>query len=238
MHSLKDLPTRQRRRAHASRRSWNAPIRATRWSRRPGPALAGLPCRGAHRHLVARADARKLLARRPDRSAMLDVRGNVPTRLAKLDRGELRRHSILAPAPGCSGSDSESRVAEIIEPEVVHARAGRARSPSRRAPTTTWLLGLLQALDHRRRSLATDGRTRLPRADWTAGCQAPVGRTRAAWSGDVLTPAASGGRSRADRPSSMRERLETRVRHGCGRRKPRGVDARRSRRCGQGASAP
>ena len=103
---------------------------------------------------------------------MLDIRGNVPTRLAKLDRGEY--DALVLAHAGLLRLGLEARVAEVIEPEVVvpapgqgalavEARAGDARVDRPRAGARS-----------RPTRLATCAeRALLARLD--GGCQAPVG---------------------------------------------------------------
>lgn len=76
--------------------------------------LAGLPAGARLGTDSARRRAQLLLAR-PDLE-VLPVRGNVPTRLAKLDRGEF--DALVLAAAGLNRLGLGGRVTEILEPEV------------------------------------------------------------------------------------------------------------------------
>ena len=130
VHSAKDLPGGSRRRACAR----GVP-------RARGPARRAVaPRGGAARRAAARARASaraalrrsaQLLRARPDLE-IAPLRGNVPTRLAKLER-----ESLDAVVLACAGLDRlglADRIAERIDPaRDAFPRSGRVRSRSRRA---------------------------------------------------------------------------------------------------------
>jgi hydroxymethylbilane synthase len=114
--------------------------------------------------------------------ATLDVRGNVPTRLAKLDRGEY--DALVLAHAGLSRLGLETRVAEIIEPEVIMPAPGQGALAVEARLGDDVMIGLLRALDHRPTRLATDAE-RAVLARLEAGCHAPVGAL-GTWDGDTL----------------------------------------------------
>lgn len=112
----------------------------------------------------------QLIARRPDLE-VVELRGNVPTRLRKVETGKV--HAAILAAAGLIRLDAEQRIAMFLEPPDWLPAAGqgaigvqiRADSPLR---------DILQSLDHRATSIAT----RAERAFLAAlegGCQVPIG---------------------------------------------------------------
>jgi hydroxymethylbilane synthase len=147
----------------------------------PGTTLGSLPpgSRVGTSSLRRRA---QLLGRRPDLT-VVDVRGNVATRLDKLDRGEC--DALVLARAGLIRLGLSHRVAEVIEVDVMTPAVGQgalaveSRVADRRAN------GLLHALDHRPTRLATMAeRAFLKRLD--AGCQLPVGAL-GTWQDGTLT---------------------------------------------------
>lgn len=124
----------------------------------------------------------QVLAYRPD-LAMLDVRGNVPTRLARLDAGEY--DALVLARAGLQRLGLDARVVEIIEPEIVLPAAGQGALAVQARSDDARVTALLQGLDHRPSRLAT-GAERAFLARLEGGCQAPVGAL-GTWAGDVLT---------------------------------------------------
>jgi len=179
VHSLKDLPTRLA----------------------DGLALAAIPERADPRDvLVAASGSRlahlppgarigtssmrrrsQLLARHPHLS-MLDIRGNVPTRLAKLDRGEF--DALVLARAGLIRLGLDSRAAEIIEPDVVLPAPGQGALAVESRADDGRVMALLQAIDHAPTRLATSAeRAFLARVE--GGCQAPDGAL-GTWSNGAL----------------------------------------------------
>jgi hydroxymethylbilane synthase len=114
---------------------------------------------------------------------MLDVRGNVPTRVAKLDHGDY--DALLLARAGLQRLGLDARVAEIIEPEIVVPAPGQGALAVQARSGDVRVAELLQGLDHRPSRLATSAeRALLARLE--GGCQAPVGAL-GTWSDDLLT---------------------------------------------------
>ena len=98
VHSLKDVPM-DLPRASCSRRSRRARIRAMRSSRNAHDSLAALPAGAVVGTSSLRREAQ--LRERHPRLAIEPLRGNVHTRLRKLDEG--RYDAIILAAAGLSG---------------------------------------------------------------------------------------------------------------------------------------
>jgi hydroxymethylbilane synthase len=113
----------------------------------------------------------QLLARRPD-LRVLDARGNVATRLAKLDRGEF--DALVLARAGLVRLGLADRIAHVIAPgEMVPAVGQGALAVESRAADARVNL-LLTLLDHRPTRLATLAeRAFLARLE--GGCQVPIG---------------------------------------------------------------
>jgi hydroxymethylbilane synthase len=124
----------------------------------------------------------QVLAYRPT-LAMLDVRGNVPTRLARLDRGEC--DALVLARAGLQRLGLDGRVAEVIEPEIVLPAAGQGALAVQARSGDDRVTALLQGLDHRPSRLATTAE-RAFLARLGGGCQAPVG-VLGTWADDMLT---------------------------------------------------
>ena len=139
VHSLKDLPAEPPAGAHAGARFRRARTRATcSWPAAPATlGHAAAPARAwAPRARGARA---LLLALRPD----LDVepiRGNVDTRLRKLDAGDFDAIVLAAAGLRPAGPEPAARASRSIRTSSC-PRSGRGSSRSRRAPTIAATLG-------------------------------------------------------------------------------------------------
>ena len=114
----------------------------------------------------------QLLARRPDLQ-MVDIRGNVPTRLEKVTRGDVRRQRCWR-WPACGGSASTRRSPRCSRPTSCCRRPARARWRCRCGPTTRACCDLVARLDHAPTRLATACERGVLDA-LEGGCQAPVG---------------------------------------------------------------
>jgi len=180
VHSLKDLPTRLRGgltlAAVLERGDPRDALVAP-----PGTRLANLPP-GARIGTSSARRRAQLLAQRPHLS-MIEVRGNVPTRLAKLDRGEY--DALVLAHAGLQRLGLDARVAEVIEPEVVMPAPGQGALAVQARTDDVGVTSLLQAIEHRPTRLATCAeRALLSRLE--GGCQAPVGAL-ATWADGVMT---------------------------------------------------
>ncbi|MCX6552140.1 MAG: hydroxymethylbilane synthase [Acidobacteria bacterium] len=147
----------------------------------PGTRLGGLPpgSRIGTSSLRRRA---QLLAYCPQ-VVVLDVRGNVPTRLAKFDRGEY--DALVLARAGLQRLGLDARVAEVIEPQIVVPAAGQGALVVEARSGDGRVTSLLGAIDHRPTRLAT-GAERAFLARLESGCQAPVGAL-GTWAGDAMT---------------------------------------------------
>ena len=179
VHSLKDLPTRLPRGLVLAAVLERADPRDVLVAA-PGTRLAGLPpaSRVGSSSLRRRA---QVLAVCP-RVSMLDVRGNVPTRLAKLDRGEY--DALVLARAGLLRLGLDTRVAEVLEPEIVMPAAGQGALAIEAREDDVRVRSLLQAIDHRPTRLATAAE-RACMATLEGGCQAPVG-VLATWADGVI----------------------------------------------------
>jgi hydroxymethylbilane synthase len=202
VHSLKDLPTRTADGLTLAAILERADPRDA-LAAPPGTRLAALPP-GARIGTSSSRRRAQLLARRPD-LVMIDLRGNVPTRLAKLDRGDYE--AIVLACAGLQRLGLENRVAEVFEPDVVMPAPGQGALAVEARANDGWLLDAIKALDHLPTRLATTAE-RACLAGLDGGCLAPVGAL-GRWSGDVLTLAATVAAERGT--PAMRERLEARV---------------------------
>jgi len=117
------------------------------------------------------------------RLTVLDVRGNITTRLAKLDRGDF--DALVLARAGLVRLGLDARIAEIIEPDVIVPAAGQGAHAIESRAADTRLQALLEPLDHRPTRLATSAeRAFLSGLD--GGCQVPIGAL-GTWRGDTLT---------------------------------------------------
>jgi hydroxymethylbilane synthase len=203
VHSLKDLPVR----LAAGLTLAAIPERADPRDALVAPAgtrLAGLPS-GARVGTSAWRRRAQLLARRPDLRT-LDLRGNVPTRLAKLDRGEY--DAIILACAGLQRLGLVGRVAEVLEPDIVMPAPGQGALAVEARADDAGVIALLQPLEHRPTRLSTAAeRACLARLE--GGCQAPVGAL-ATWAGDMMSVAATVASLNGDRV--VRGRIDTAVR--------------------------
>ena len=108
---------------------------------------------------------------RPD-LVVKDLRGNVNTRLAKLDAGEY--DAIILAAAGLLRLEMAERIAEYIEPEVSLPANGQGAVGIECRSDDAQIKGLLDALEHsetRHRVLAERAMNRR----LEGGCQVPIG---------------------------------------------------------------
>jgi hydroxymethylbilane synthase len=145
-----------------------------------GATLATLPA-GARVGTSSIRRRAQILARRPD-LCMVDIRGNVPTRLDKVASGAYDA-TILALA-GLKRLGLESTVSEVFEPETMLPAPGQGALAVQVRSTDPRVQEIVARLDDRQTRLAT-GCERGVLESLEGGCQAPVG-TWTAWSGDSL----------------------------------------------------
>ncbi len=113
----------------------------------------------------------QLLALRPDLD-VVELRGNVPTRLSKVESG--RVHAAILAAAGLIRLEVERRITMFLEPPEWLPAAGQGAIAIQARSEDSRMKELLRPLDHAPTSIAT----RAERAFLTAlegGCQIPIG---------------------------------------------------------------
>ena len=113
----------------------------------------------------------QLLALRPDLD-VVELRGNVPTRLSKVESG--RVHAAILAAAGLIRLEVERRITMFLEPPEWLPAAGQGAIAIQARSEDNRMKDLLSPLDHAPTSIAT----RAERAFLTAlegGCQIPIG---------------------------------------------------------------
>jgi len=180
VHSLKDLPTRLPDGLALAAILERADPRDALVAP-PGTRLADLPPRARIGTSSPRRRA-QVLALRPQ-LLTLDIRGNVPTRLAKLDRGDY--DALVLARAGLQRLGLDARVAEVFEAEVVTPAPGQGALAVEARSDDPCVTELVEALDHAPTRLATSAeRALLSRLE--GGCRAPVGAL-GTWQDGVLT---------------------------------------------------
>lgn len=173
VHSMKDLPTAD----HEGLRLGAVPKRADARDAlcaRDGLSLEELP-EGARVGTGSPRRIAQLLAVRPDLE-VLDIRGNVDTRLGKVESGEL--DAVLLAAAGLARLGRSDAATELLALDEwpTAAAQGALAIEVRRERGTRALEQALEAVDHRStRAMALA--ERLVLAGLEAGCAAPVGVT-------------------------------------------------------------
>jgi hydroxymethylbilane synthase len=136
----------------------------------PGTTLETLPPGSSVGTSSPRRRA-QLLAIRPD-LRIREVRGNIATRLAKLDRGEV--DGLVLAGAGLARLGLATRIAQVIPPDELVPAAGQGALAVESRNTDTRVNVLLRPLDHRPTRFATLAeRAFLARLE--GGCQVPVG---------------------------------------------------------------
>lgn len=135
-----------------------------------GHTLATLPA-GARLGTSSPRRRAQLLALRADLD-VVDLRGNVPTRIAKLERGQLDA-AIMAHA-GLLRLGRLDHVTEILSPEKLLPAVGQGALAIQVRADDAALAALLAPLDHLATRLATSAE-RAVLAELEGGCQIPLG---------------------------------------------------------------
>ena len=113
----------------------------------------------------------QLMAKRPDLE-VVELRGNVPTRLSKVEAGNV--HAAILAAAGLIRLDVRQRIAMFFEPPDWLPAAGQGTIAIQARSNDDRMRELLSPLDHEPTSIAT----RAERAFLAAldgGCQVPIG---------------------------------------------------------------
>lgn len=181
VHSLKDLPTRQPEGLEVACIPQRVDARDVLIGKEGMKRLVGLP-QGAR---VGTSSVRRkafLRAFRPDLN-ILDLRGNVDTRLAALSSGEY--DAIILAAAGLIRMELRPRIDEFLEADVMLAAPGQGALALETRSDDDLSVEVAYAIHDR----ATDDRVTAEReflAGLGAGCMAPVG-AHATIRGGILT---------------------------------------------------
>lgn len=176
VHSLKDLPTELPEGLTLAA----VPERAVPWDALVGCSLADLE-RGARVGTSSLRRAAQLRQVRPD-LVIESIRGNVDTRLRKLDEGQFQ--AILLAAAGLTRLGWSSRIAEMLPPDVMCPAVGQGALAIETRPSGDGFQAV-RLLDHApTRSAVTAERAVL--AALGGGCQVPIG-AHATVDGDSLS---------------------------------------------------
>jgi hydroxymethylbilane synthase len=166
VHSLKDLPTD----LPAGLTLAAIPEREDPRDALVGRALEDLPA-GARVGTGSLRRSAQLRARRPDLQ-IEDIRGNVDTRLRKLDEGQY--DAIVLAAAGLRRLGWESRITELFNPSVMCPAVGQGALAVETRDDGGAAFHIAQRLEHAdTRTAVTAERAVL--ASLGGGCQAPIG---------------------------------------------------------------
>jgi hydroxymethylbilane synthase len=113
----------------------------------------------------------QILALRPD-ITIVDLRGNVPTRLERAARGEF--DAIVLARAGIVRLGFASRITEVLEPDLVLPAVGQGAVAVQHRSGDPRVAAMIGALDHRPTRLAVMAERSLLRR-LEGGCQAPIG---------------------------------------------------------------
>ena len=166
VHSLKDLPTELDPRLAVN----CIPKRADPRDALVGMTLAELP-KGATVGTSSLRRAAQMRHLRPD-VQVEDIRGNVDTRLRKLDEG--RYDAILLASAGLHRLGWQDRIAEILEPEVMLPAVGQGALGVETRADDEAIHELLSPLDDPETRIAVTAERALLAA-LGGGCQVPLG---------------------------------------------------------------
>jgi hydroxymethylbilane synthase len=112
-----------------------------------------------------------LLARRSDLE-VVDLRGNVPTRLRKVDDGQV--HAAILAVAGLHRLDVHQRIDEILEAPAWLPAAGQGAIAVQAREDDSRMRELLASLDHAPTGIAVRAE-RACLAEMEGGCQVPIG---------------------------------------------------------------
>jgi hydroxymethylbilane synthase len=103
---------------------------------------------------------------------MLDIRGNVGTRLAKLDRGDF--DAIVLAKAGLDRLGMSARIVQTLSTDVCLPAAGQGAIGIESREHDAAVLGVLSKINHLETRIAVDAE-RIVLALLEGGCQVPVG---------------------------------------------------------------
>jgi hydroxymethylbilane synthase len=219
VHSCKDLPTEQPAGLTIGAFLARADPRDVLVARQGRP-LAELPG-GARVGTGSLRRVAQLRALRPD-LVLADIRGNVDTRLRKLDEGQY--DAIVLAAAGLSRLGLDGRVSEYFDPQVVLPAPGQGALALELRVDDEEVLELISALDHPATRQAA-GAERAFLRGLGGGCDVPIGAY--AWpdggelalrgmlaAQDGANPFYAEGRGPAAQPEVLGERLARMVLEG------------------------
>jgi hydroxymethylbilane synthase len=137
---------------------------------RNGASLASLPSRAR----VGTGSLRRQAQLRHYRSDLnlLDLRGNVDTRLRKLDEGQF--DAIILAKAGLDRLGAADRVTEVISPDLMLPAVGQGALGMEARADARELLQLLATLDDRETRTCVDAERALL-SELEGGCQVPLG---------------------------------------------------------------
>jgi hydroxymethylbilane synthase len=166
VHSLKDMPTEL---------PDGLTLAAIPEREDPRDALVGRDLAGLAQHArVGTSSLRRtaqLRARRPD-LAIEDIRGNVDTRLRKLDAGQY--DAIVLAAAGLRRLGWENRITELLDPSVMCPAVGQGALAVETRADGGAALEIARRLEHRESRMAVTAERALLAA-LGGGCQVPMG---------------------------------------------------------------
>ena len=113
----------------------------------------------------------QLKARRPDLN-IRNLRGNVNTRLRKLDEGEY--NAIILAAAGLIRLEMSDRIASYLEPEICLPAGGQGAVGIECRAGDAAVLELLKPLEHKETTLCVSAE-RTMNTKLNGGCQVPIG---------------------------------------------------------------
>ncbi len=223
VHSLKDVPSEVAETFTLAAICEREDVRDALISR-SGETLDQLP-RGARIGTSSLRRQSQLRHYRPDLQ-MCELRGNVDTRLAKLERGEC--DAIVLAKAGLDRLGMSDRITQVLPAEISLPAAGQGALAIEARAEDRELSGLLAALDHEatRRSVTAGTRVafgagrRLPSADRRLGSRRKIrGRGFAELDAVVLSPDGTNACGEAARVQSpKRKRWGAKSRERCARR--------------------
>jgi hydroxymethylbilane synthase len=181
VHSLKDLPTESPEGleivAQLEREDPRDVLVVNRVTQADSLAAVPAGSRVGTSSLRRRA---QLLAVRPDLE-VVELRGNVPTRLQKVQGGQV--HAAILAAAGLIRLGAVDRVTAYLEPPAWLPAAGQGAIAIQIRADDDEMRELLAPLDHRPTSIATNAE-RAFLAALGGGCQVPIGALALTTSGD------------------------------------------------------